>query len=245
MKKLAKRISIGLVIVLVLGTSAFAALVAARQNRKFDAPYPDIKASSDPAVIARGRYLALGPAHCIGCHASNQDPEPALAGGIAFHLPVGPFDARNVTPAPKPGNRHLTHRFLLQAEYRQYVVFTSRDVTSRVATEDALVASQARSQALIEAMPDLIFLVGRDGLHLEVHAHSESSLRPHPRPSARIVVEGLSESMRELAQHAVKSRPQTGELAPAQPDGGQPNASRPSAPRLDASATAPRNAKAA
>ena len=75
--------------------------------------------------------------------------------------------------------------------------------------------------------------------------HSESNPRPQLRHSARIVVEGPSESMREPAQHAVKSRPQTGELAPAQPDGGQPNASRPSAPRLDASATAPRNAKAA
>ncbi len=57
------------------------------------------------------------------------------------------------------------------------VIFTSRDVTSRITTEEALVASQARSQALLEAMPDLIFLVRRDGLHLEVHAHSESSLR--------------------------------------------------------------------
>ena len=45
--------------------------------------------------------------------------------------------------------------------------------------------------------------------------HSESSLRPQPR------------------------------LAAAQPDGGQPNASRLSVPRLDASATAPRNANAA
>ena len=45
--------------------------------------------------------------------------------------------------------------------------------------------------------------------------HSENNLRPQPR------------------------------LAAAQPDGGQPNASHPSAPRLDASATAPRNAKAA
>jgi hypothetical protein len=75
--------------------------------------------------------------------------------------------------------------------------------------------------------------------------HSESNSRPQLRPSARNVVEGLPESMREPAQHAVKSRPQTAELAAAQPDGGQPNASRPSAPRLDASATAPRNAKAA
>ena len=72
--------------------------------------------------------------------------------------------------------------------------------------------------------------------------HSESSLRPQLRHSARIVVEGLSESMRE---QAVQSRPQTAELAAAQPDGGQPNASRPSAPRIDTSTTAPRNAKAA
>jgi len=75
--------------------------------------------------------------------------------------------------------------------------------------------------------------------------HPESNLRSQSRHSARIVLEGLSESMREPAQHAVKSRPQTAELAAAQADGGQPNASRPSAPRLDASATAPRNAKAA
>jgi hypothetical protein len=75
--------------------------------------------------------------------------------------------------------------------------------------------------------------------------HPESDLRSRPRHRARIVVEGLSESMREPAQHAVKSRSQTAELAAAQPDGGQPNALRPSAPCLDARATAPRNAKAA
>jgi len=75
--------------------------------------------------------------------------------------------------------------------------------------------------------------------------HSESSLRPQPRHSARIVVEGLSESMREPLQHAMKSRPQTAELAAAQPDGGQPNTSRLSVPRLDPGATAPGNAKAA
>jgi hypothetical protein len=74
--------------------------------------------------------------------------------------------------------------------------------------------------------------------------HSATNLRSQPRHSARIVVEGLSESMREPAQHALKSRPQTAEFAAAQPDDGQPNASRPSA-RLDAGAAAPRSAKAA
>ena len=61
--------------------------------------------------------------------------------------------------------------------------------------------------------------------------HPESNLRSQPRHSARIVVEGPSESMREPAQQAIKSRPQTAELA--------------AAPRLDAHAAAPRNAKAA
>jgi hypothetical protein len=75
--------------------------------------------------------------------------------------------------------------------------------------------------------------------------HSESNLRPQLRHSARAVVEGRSESMREPAQHAMKYRPQTAELAAGQPEGGQTNASRPSASRLDASPTAPRNAKAA
>ncbi len=72
------------------------------------------------------------------------------------------------------------------------VIFTSRDVTSRVATEEALVASQARSQALLEAMPDLIFLVRRDGLHLEVHAHSDQNLR---RPKEEILGHYMHEVM--------------------------------------------------
>ena len=67
--------------------------------------------------------------------------------------------------------------------------------------------------------------------------HSESSLRPQLRHSAPIAVEGLPESMREPAQHAMKNRPQTAELAAGQLDGGPTNASRPSARRLDASAT--------
>lgn len=70
---------------------------------------------------------------------------------------------------------------------------------------------------------------------------SKSNLRP--RHHARTVVAGLSESIREPAQHAVQSQPQTAELAASQPDGGRPNALRASAPRLDRAASC--NAKAA
>jgi hypothetical protein len=59
----------------------------------------------------------------------------------------------------------------------------------------------------------------------------ERRTRAQLRHDSRIVVDGLPESMRE-PPHTVKSLPKTAELAAAQP-------------RLDASATAQRNAKAA
>jgi hypothetical protein len=70
--------------------------------------------------------------------------------------------------------------------------------------------------------------------------------RPPLRRSAGVVIEGAPESMRESAQHSVKSVPKTAELTAAQPDcGGHPNALRASTPRLDGSAAAPPDAKAA
>src|SRR5678816_2946509 len=67
----------------------FVILVFSFQNRKFKAAYPDIHASTDSAVIERGRYLAFGPAHCSGCHSPrsnqekiNQGEKLPLMGGL-------------------------------------------------------------------------------------------------------------------------------------------------------------------
>lgn len=106
MKKLIKRILVGLVLLLVLGTTGVAIAVVVREDRTFEAPYPEIHASNDPAVIARGRYLATGPAHCVSCHAEPGQPtgaEPHLSGGVEFELPVGTFRAPNITPDPLNG----------------------------------------------------------------------------------------------------------------------------------------------
>jgi mono/diheme cytochrome c family protein len=97
MKKLLKRIAIGFALLLVFGTTAFAVAVVARENRTFDAPYPDIHASTDPAVIARGEYLVRGPAHCVACHTDD------LRGGGKFVLPVGTMYSRNITPDDETG----------------------------------------------------------------------------------------------------------------------------------------------
>lgn len=85
-------------------------LTALRQDRTFDAPRADLHASTDPAVIERGRYLVMGPAHCSDCHAAPEQvgaleggAEVPLAGGKAFHLPVGTFYVPNITPDAKDG----------------------------------------------------------------------------------------------------------------------------------------------
>ena len=92
-------------ITLVALVAIVVATVAARWDRTFDMPTPELKASSDPTVIARGRYLAFGPAHCSDCHAGlesravlAQGGTPPLSGGMVFDIPPGVIRVPNITP---------------------------------------------------------------------------------------------------------------------------------------------------
>lgn len=115
MKKALKVIGvIALVIVLLIGI--FVVYVEINHDKKYtDTPYPAIKASTDSAIIARGRYLVYGPAHCAGCHTSvaNQAAieagiEVPLSGGFEFKIPPGIFRPRNITPDKETGIGNLT-----------------------------------------------------------------------------------------------------------------------------------------
>ena len=84
--------------------------ISLRWDRHFAAPYPRLAASSDPAIIARGRYLAYGPAHCADCHTSPADVDrlrggdsPPLSGGGTFDIPPGKIRVPNVTPDSATG----------------------------------------------------------------------------------------------------------------------------------------------
>jgi mono/diheme cytochrome c family protein len=74
-------------------------------NKKYDAPYPDIHASTDSTVIAHGKHLVLSTAHCVECHFQPGDSlkvlngeEVALAGGgFPFKFPGGAFYSRNIS----------------------------------------------------------------------------------------------------------------------------------------------------
>ena len=109
MKKLKKTIKwTGIIVLALIG--GLAITVMARQNVKYEAPYPNIIASTDSAVIARGKHLVYSSAHCIDCHNKqnsdsliNLGQEVPLSGGVAFELPVGKIYTKNITPDKETG----------------------------------------------------------------------------------------------------------------------------------------------
>lgn len=100
--KFLKRVLMLLALIVV----AFVLFVQLTWKKSYsDTPYPDFHASTDSAIIARGRYLAYGPAHCATCHmpmdrivaveGGAMDP---LSGGWELSIPPGTFRAPNLTP---------------------------------------------------------------------------------------------------------------------------------------------------
>jgi len=110
MRKRLMKFAAWLAVVIAGAATVLVTVVQVRWQRTFDAPYPEIHASSDPAMIARGRYLVYGPAHCVACHASSEENEaikagatPPLAGGGKFALPLGTFYTPNLTSDAETG----------------------------------------------------------------------------------------------------------------------------------------------
>ncbi|MDF2156350.1 c-type cytochrome [Algoriphagus sp. CAU 1675] len=110
-----RKILTGLVLfVLVLGLGLII-LAQTRYDRTFEAPYPDIRASTDSALIARGKYLVYGPSHCAHCHSPmenialvDQGEITPLSGGFNFELPIGTVYSPNITPDPETGIGNYT-----------------------------------------------------------------------------------------------------------------------------------------
>ncbi|PKA03680.1 c-type cytochrome, partial [Leptospira ellisii] len=102
---------------LLIAVLGIAISTVARQNLKYDAPYPEVSASRDPIVIERGKHLATGAAHCVDCHKNVVEVDSGvpifqatLSGGQVFALPVGNFYAPNITPDPETGIGKLSDR---------------------------------------------------------------------------------------------------------------------------------------
>jgi hypothetical protein len=80
-----------------------------RSRRTFDAPMPPIAASTDPAIVAKGRYIAYAAAACAYCHIPRQQwaaldkAELPLSGNHVFPLPFGQLISPNITPDMETG----------------------------------------------------------------------------------------------------------------------------------------------
>ena len=112
MKKLLKWVGIlaGVLAGIVAAAVLFAVMTGEKKLYKPDTPYPKLAASTDPEVIARGKYLVHGPAHCAQCHSTSERTKPELIkttplqGGLAFEMgPIATTWARNLTPDKETG----------------------------------------------------------------------------------------------------------------------------------------------
>jgi mono/diheme cytochrome c family protein len=117
-----KKILLTLLVLVVVVIAGAAAFVASRQNLKFDAPYPPIEASTDSAVVARGRYIVRAAAPCAGCHgdpaqaeANRAGADVPLSGGTVFDIPPGKFYVRNITPDAETGIGRVEPRAIARA----------------------------------------------------------------------------------------------------------------------------------
>lgn len=108
-----------LAIVLLCG----AVFVSSRQHLTFDdTPYPEVVASTDSAVVARGRYIVRDVAPCAGCHGDPSQraayvsgADVPLVGGVVFDIPPGKFYTRNLTSDSSTGLGAVSDKAIARA----------------------------------------------------------------------------------------------------------------------------------
>lgn len=117
-----KKIFLGILAALILLIFGLVIFISTSWKKTYEAPTPDLKASTDSAIISRGRYLAYGPAHCASCHVPvelqsevNKGVFVPMSGGFELHIPPGTFRAPNLTPDNETGIGKFTDGQLARA----------------------------------------------------------------------------------------------------------------------------------
>jgi PAS domain-containing protein len=82
----------------------------------------------------------------------------------------------------------------------QRAVITHEDITGRKLAEEELLGSEARNRAMLEAIPDLMFRISRDGEYLDFRARDEVKLYVPPE---EFVGRNLREIMPPELTHAM------------------------------------------
>ncbi|HNS13577.1 MAG TPA: cytochrome c [Bacteroidia bacterium] len=118
-----KKILISVLVIIVLFIGGIFSYVQFSWDKKYDLPGPALSVSSDSAVIAKGKYLVHGPAHCISCHVgsfrqmveADEGKQVPLIGGVGFKMgPLGTMYTRNLTPDKETGIGRYTDEQLFR-----------------------------------------------------------------------------------------------------------------------------------
>ena len=88
-------------------------------KRDFEVRPTGIKSSRDTAVIARGKYLVLGAAHCYTCHMPDsvlrKGNKEKMMGGNPLKTPFAIFNTPNITSDEETGIGTFTDEQLARA----------------------------------------------------------------------------------------------------------------------------------
>ena len=157
-------------------------------------PLPDLRATTDSATIAKGRYLALGPAHCTDCH--TVPGGAPYSGGVAFHLPLGTIYSPNITPDSATGIGRYTDgqiarmlRYNVRPHGRVAMPFMQFE---RLSDEDIVaVLSFLRSNAsVVNNVPDHdLSLMGKAVIAFVIKPNALDNKAPRIAPAVAASVE--------------------------------------------------------
>lgn len=187
-------------VVLVVGLIGFVQLT---WDKKFDVPMPDVKASSDSAVIARGRYLAYGPGHCASCHTPmdqlqevDKGAQIPLSGGWELTIDPGTFRAPNLTPDKETGIGQISDGQLARAlrysiGHKENFLFPFMPFQEMSDADVVAIISFLRSQPAVahEVKPSELSFLGKALLALG----ALKPAGPKNTPPASVVIDSTKE----------------------------------------------------
>jgi PAS domain S-box-containing protein len=166
------------------------------------------------------------------CRLWKKRPEELIGSKFTDLVPVfarGAVEQRIATLVQKPridthehqvlfadgstGWQQWTNLPLVDADGRvRELQAVGRDITERKQTEEALQHSEARNTAILRAMPDLMFVLSKDGVYLDFHSRNASDLFVSPgRFLGKRITEVFPPALADMFLRAVERAPESGE----------------------------------
>jgi PAS domain S-box-containing protein len=86
--------------------------------------------------------------------------------------------AESVWRTPSGGRRVVSWSLgpIVDTDGQRRFLLTGTDITERKKHEEELEASERRNRAILDALPDLVFRIRRDGVYTDFHVHDEHQL---------------------------------------------------------------------